>query len=83
MAPASGVDTFVAFVFGKDGFGRVELSGMSLQSYITPAGASYSNPLAQGRKVGSKLMWKSFIMDNAFFCRLEFGSSLSGNFPTA
>ena len=83
VAPADGVDTFTAFVFGRDGFGRVELSGMSLQSYITPAGASYSNPLAQGRKVGSKLMWKSFIMDNAHFCRLEFGSSLSGNFPTA
>lgn len=82
VAPASTVESFVAFIFGKDGFGRVELSGMSLQSYITPPGASYSNPLAQGRKVGCKLMWKSFIMENAFFCRLEFGSGLSGNFPT-
>lgn len=76
-APASGVEVFVAWVFGEDAFGRVELSGMSLQSFITPAGASYSNPLAQGRKVGSKVMWKSFIQEQDFFVRLEFTSSFS------
>lgn len=76
-APASGVETFVAWVFGQDAFGRVELSGMSLQSFITPPGASYSNPLAQGRKVGSKVMWKSFIQEQDFFVRLEFTSSFS------
>ena len=76
-APVAGVEVFVAWVFGQDGFGRVELSGMSLQSYITPPGASYSNPIAQGRKVGSKVMWKSFIQDNDFFVRLEHTSSFS------
>ena len=76
-APASGTETFLAWVFGQDGFGRVELSGMSLQSFITPPGASYSNPLAQGRKVGSKVMWKSFIQEQDFFVRLEFTSSFS------
>ena len=74
-SPADTVESFVAWVFGMDAFGRVELGGMSLQSYITPPGASYSNPLAQGRKVGSKVMWKSFIQDNDFFVRLEFTSS--------
>ena len=81
VAPASGREVFVAWVFGKDGFGRVELSGMSLQSYITPAGASYSNPLAQGRKVGSKIMWKSFIIDNAFFARIETASGFAATIP--
>lgn len=81
-APAATKEVFVGWVFGKDGFGRVELDGMSLQSYITPAGASYSNPLAQGRKVGSKIMWKSFVIDNAFFCRLEANSRYSANLPT-
>ena len=80
-APADGVEVFVAWVFGQDAFGRVELSGMSLQSFITPAGASYSNPLAQGRKVGSKVMWKSFIQDNNYFVRLEFTSSFSAYLP--
>jgi N4-gp56 family major capsid protein len=82
VAPAATREVFVAWVFGKDSFGRVELNGMSLQSYITPKGASYSNPLAQGRKVGSKIMWKSFIIDNTFFARIETASAFSAGLPT-
>lgn len=81
-APATDKEVFVSFVFGKDSFGRVELNGMSLQSYITPPGASYSNPLAQGRKIGSKIMWKSFIIDNSFFARLESNSAYSAGLPS-
>ncbi len=80
-APASGKEVFINFVFGKDGFGRVELNGMSLESYITPPGASWSNPLAQGRKVGSKIAWKSFIIDNTFIARIECNSAYSANLP--
>ena len=79
--PASGVEVYVAWVFGKDAFGRVELNGMSLESYITPAGSSWANPLAQGRKVGSKLMWKCFLLDNAYFARIETGSSFASELP--
>jgi N4-gp56 family major capsid protein len=79
--PASGKEVFFGFVFGKDGFGRVELNGMSMESYITPAGASWANPLAQGRKVGSKIMWKSFLIDNSFLARLECNSAYSANLP--
>jgi N4-gp56 family major capsid protein len=75
--PASGVSVFVGWIFGQDAFGRVELDGMSLQSYLTPAGASWSNPLAQGRKVGAKIAMKHFIIDNDFFVRFESGSSIS------
>lgn len=82
VAPADTVAVYVAWVFGKDAFGRVEMSGMSMQSYLTPAGASYSNPLAQGRKVGSKIMWKSFIIDNDFFVRLETGSAFPDTLPS-
>lgn len=81
-APASGREVFVAWIFGVDAFGRVELNGMSLQSYITPAGASFSNPLAQGRKIGSKIMWKSFIIDNDYFVRLESSSTYSAQLPS-
>lgn len=80
-APADGREVFVAFIFGKDAYGRVELSRMSLQSYITPAGASWSNPLAQGRKVGSKVMQKFFILDNAYFARIEAASGYSAELP--
>lgn len=80
-APADQKEVFINFVFGKDGFGRVELNGMSLESYITPAGASWSNPLAQGRKVGSKIAWKCFVIDNSFLARLECNSAYSANLP--
>lgn len=80
-APADGKEVFIAWVFGKDAFGRVELNGMSLESYITPPGASWSNPLAQGRKVGSKIMWKSFVIDNDYFERLEANSAYSAQLP--
>lgn len=79
--PASGREVFTSFITGVDGYGRVELNGMSLASYITPAGASYSNPLAQGRKVGTKIMWKSFIIDNNYFARVEAASAFSAELP--
>lgn len=79
--PADQVEVFPCFVIGRDAFGRVELDGMSLQSYITPAGPSWSNPLAQGRKVGSKLMWKSFTIDPDFYVRIEVGSAFPALLP--
>lgn len=81
-APATGREVFTAFVTGKDGYGRVELNGMSLQSYITPAGASWSNALAQGRKIGTKVMQKFFIIDNNYFARVETASTFSAELPT-
>ena len=80
-APASGRTAYVAWLFGKDSFGRVELNGMSMQSFITPAGPSFSNPLAQGRKVGSKIMWKAFIIDDNFFARIETDSAFANGLP--
>lgn len=74
-SPADEKEVFVAFIFGKDAFARVELNGMSLRAYLTPAGASFSNPLAQGRKIGSKVMWNSWILDNEFYQRIESGSA--------
>ena len=80
-APANAVDVFVGWVFGRDAFGRVELNGMSLKAYLTPAGPSYSNPLAQGRKIGAKVMWNSWILDNDFYQRFESGSAYSAGLP--
>jgi N4-gp56 family major capsid protein len=79
--PASGVNVFIGWLFGKDAFGRVELNGMSLKAYLTPAGPSYSNPLAQGRKIGAKVMWNSWILDNDFFQRFESGSAYPAGLP--
>jgi hypothetical protein len=81
VAPADQREVFTAFVSGMDAFGRVSLNGMSLASYLTPAGASYSNPLAQGRKIGTKVMAKFFIIDNNYFARLETASAYSAGLP--
>jgi len=81
VIPADDVEVFTAWVFGLDAFGRVELNGMSLQSFLTPAGASFSNPLAQARRIGSKIAWRSFIIENDFFERLETGSAFSASLP--
>jgi hypothetical protein len=81
VAPADQREVFTAFVSGQDAFGRVSLNGMSLASYLTPPGASYSNPLAQGRKIGTKIMCKFFIIDNNYFARLETASAYSAGLP--
>lgn len=79
--PASGVEVFCSWVMGRDFLGRVELSGMSLQSYLTPPGADYANPLAQGRKCGTKIMWNAFLLDQTFGARIESGSSFPSQLP--
>jgi N4-gp56 family major capsid protein len=80
-APASGLEIFMAWMMGKDAFARVTLNQMSMQSYITPAGASFSDPLAQGRKEGTKMMFKSAIQDQNFLVRLETVSAYSAFLP--
>jgi len=80
-APTNGTEVFMAWVLGKDAFARVKLNGMSMQSYITPAGASFSDPLAQSRKVGTKIMFKAAVQDQNFLIRLETVSGYSAFLP--
>jgi hypothetical protein len=80
-APTANQNVFVGWVFGRDAFGRVELNGMSMRTYLTPAGASYSNPLAQGRKIGAKVMWNSWILDDNYFQRFEANSAYASGLP--
>ncbi len=81
-APSASTEVFVAWMLGQDAFARVKLNAMSMQSYITPPGASYSNPLAQGRKVGTKTMFKCAIQDQSFLIRMETVSSIGAFLPT-
>ena len=81
-APTTGTEVFVGWVFGTDAFARVRLDGMSMVSYVTPDGPSYSDPLAQGRKQGTKLMFKCAIQDQNFLVRLETVSGYPSYLPT-
>lgn len=75
VAPASpntGVEVHFMWVMGKEAFAVPEL--MSLQTYLTPDQASDSDPLAQRRKAGWKVMFKPVICNELFIQRLEVAS---------
>lgn len=81
VSPANGVSVYPGFVLGRGAFGTTVLNGMSLQTFVTPKGASDSDPLSQRRKVGAKYMRKSFILDNDFMERFETSSGIAAVIP--
>ena len=81
VAPALDVPVYPGFVLGKGCLGTCVLNGMSLQSFLTPQGASDSDPLGQRRKVGAKFMRKSFILDNAYGELFETSSGIAAAIP--
>lgn len=70
--PASGVVVHYAWVLGQEAFAVPEL--MSLQTFLTPAAASDSDPLAQRRKASWKVMFKPVICNESFLSRVECAS---------
>lgn len=70
---ANGVSVHTGFVFGKEAYTTVDL--MQLQSFVTPAAASDSDPLVQRRKAGWKLMFKAVVNNVAFIQKIETGSA--------
>lgn len=81
VAPANTVNVYPGFVCGKGAFGTCTLNGMALQTFITPKGASDSDPLSQRRKIGAKAMRKSFVLDQNFVERFETSSGLAAVIP--
>jgi N4-gp56 family major capsid protein len=70
--PTSTKVVHFSWVIGKEAYTVVDLQ--KLQTYVTPKAASDSDPLAQRRKAGWKLMFKAVINNENF---LERGESLS------
>lgn len=81
VGDSAGDEVFVTFVFGQDSFFTVELSGMSTQTFITPEGPEWANPLAQGRKIGVKVCWTCGIIDSTWYARIESNSRYSAQLP--
>jgi N4-gp56 family major capsid protein len=76
MAPfiqkfSSTVDVYPCLVTGKGAYGVGTFQ--SLQTYVTPAVASDSDPLAQRRKVGAKVAFGSIILQQDAMLRIETG----------
>ena len=81
VSPALGVSVYPGFVCGKGAFGCVTLNGMSLQTFLTPGGASDSDPIAQRRKAGAKFMMQYFVLDPSWIERFETSSALAAEIP--
>jgi len=70
--PADDVVVHYSWVMGKESFSVPEL--MSLQTFMTNGGATDSDPLAQRRKLGWKVMFKGLIPNETFMARIESAS---------
>ena len=71
--PAANVYVHFSWVLGKEAFSVPEL--MSLQTFMTPRGASDSDPLSQRRKASWKVMFKAVICNELFLARIESASA--------
>jgi N4-gp56 family major capsid protein len=67
--PNTSIVAHMVWILGEEAFAVPEL--MSLQTFMTPAGASDSDPLAQRRKAGWKVMFKPVICNEDFLERIE------------
>lgn len=70
--PAASVVVHYSWILGQEAFAVPEL--MSLQTFVTPKGASDSDPLAQRRKASWKCMFKAVICNESFLARIETAS---------
>lgn len=73
--PPSGVNVHISYVMGRGFFGATTLGG--LQTFVTPAQASDSDPAAQRRKVSWKQLFKALILNPDFGKRIESASDFS------
>jgi hypothetical protein len=71
--PASGVTVHFSWIMGDEAFAAPEL--MSLETFITPAVPSDSDPLVQRRKVSWKFMFKPVICNDVYIARIESASA--------
>jgi len=68
---SSTVDVYPTLVMGADAYGVSDFD--SLQTYISPARPSDSDPLAQRTKVGSKVAFAAKILEQSALLRIETG----------
>lgn len=69
VPPGTSKEVHFSWLFGKEAFSSIDLQ--KLQTYVTPNAASDSDPLAQRRKAGWKLMFKAVICNQNFIQRIE------------
>ncbi len=73
--PPTGVEIHTSFMFGKEAYGMVDLSGDNLRVLITPAGPSKSDPADQRRPLALKGSFKAIVLNEDYLRRLESASA--------
>jgi hypothetical protein len=73
--PPATINIHVSYVMGRGFLGATTLSG--LKTFITPATASDSDPLAQRTKASWKQMFKALVLNPAFGTRIESASAFN------
>jgi len=71
QSPASGVTIHTSYALGKEGYGMVKLSGDNLRVMSTDGKPSDSDPAAQRKKISLKGSFKSLILNDDYFQRVE------------
>ena len=70
---SSSTTVYPALVLGKGAYGVADFQNM--QTYVTPAVASDSDPLAQRRKVGAKVAFAAKRLQESAMVRIESGAT--------
>ena len=71
--PPSAVNIHISYVMGRGYLGATQLD--ALKTYVVPATASESDPLAQRTKAGWKQMFKALVLNPVFGTRVESASA--------
>jgi len=74
-APPAAVNIHISYVMGRGYLGATTLE--SLKTYIVPAQASESDPLAQRTKAGWKQLFKAMVLNPDFGTRIEAASAFN------
>jgi len=72
-APPATINVHISYICGRGYLGATTLD--SLKTYVVPATASESDPLAQRTKAGWKQMFKAMILNPDFGTRIESASA--------
>jgi N4-gp56 family major capsid protein len=73
--PPATINVHISYVMGRGYLGATTLGG--LKTYVTPASASDSDPLAQRTKASWKQMFKALVLNPAFGVRIESASAFN------
>lgn len=74
-SPGTGVTVHTSFLFGKEAYAMVDLSGDNLRVLVTPAGPSKSDPADLTRPLSLKGSFKAVVLNDDYLVRYESASA--------